>query len=85
VGYVCLSVVIGGLMLERFKADVVGVAAWRAGAAVLAMLAIVLLARIPFVGGLVLFAALVVGVGIVVGATLRRRDDPPATLGPAGA
>ncbi len=78
VGYVCVSVVVGGLLLDRFKADVAGVAAWRAGAAVLAMLALALLARIPFVGGFVVFAALIVGVGMIVAVTLRRRPQASA-------
>ena len=72
VGYVCVSVVVGGLLLDRFKAEVAGIAAWRAGAAMLAMLALALLARVPIVGGFVVFAALIVGVGLIVATTLRR-------------
>lgn len=76
VGYVTAAVVAGGLLLGHFKADAVGMAIWRAGAAVAAMLALALLARIPHLGGLFVFLALVVGVGLIVAVTLRR--EPPA-------
>jgi len=72
VGYVWLAVVVGGLLLERVKPETAALTAWRAGAAVLAMLTLAILARVPFVGGLVVFTALVVGVGMIVGALLRR-------------
>jgi hypothetical protein len=77
VGYVAAAVVVGGLLLGRFKAEAVGLATWRAGAAVLAMLSLALLARIPYLGGLVQFAALLVGVGLVA-ALFHRRSPPPA-------
>jgi cytoskeletal protein CcmA (bactofilin family) len=80
VGYVWLSVVVGGLLLDRFKAEVAGQTAWRVGAAVAAMLVLALVARVPFVGGLVAFVALLVGVGMIV-ATLWRR--PPPSPAPA--
>jgi cytoskeletal protein CcmA (bactofilin family) len=79
VGYVWLCVVVGGLLLDRFKADAASLATWRVGAAVLAMLVLALLARLPIVGGLVVFAALLIGVGMIVAATLRRAPQPPAT------
>jgi len=56
---------------------VAAVAAWRAGAAVLAMLAIALLARVPYLGGWVHFAALLLGIGMVAAVVLRR----PAPVG----
>ena len=71
-GYVWLAVVLGGLLLDRFKAETAQQTAWRVGAAVLAMLVLALLVRVPFVGGLVKFAALIVGVGMIVGAVMRR-------------
>ena len=80
-GYVWLAVVVGGLLLDRIKPEVAAQTAWRVGAAMLAMLSLGLLARMPFVGGLVGFVALVVGVGMVVGALLRRTTPaapPPA-------
>ena len=78
VGYVWLAVVIGGLLLDRVKPETAAVTAWRAGAAVLAMLAIALLARLPYVGGLVIFTALVVGVGMIVAVVMRRREPVAA-------
>jgi hypothetical protein len=84
VGYVSAAVVIGGLLLGRFKAEAVGLATWRAGAAVLAMLSLALLARIPYLGGLVQFAALLVGVGLVA-ALFHRRSPPPAAPSAAAA
>jgi len=77
VGYVSAAVVIGGLLLGQFKAEAVGLATWRAGAAVLAMLSLALLARLPFVGGPLQFLALLVGVGLVAG-LFRRREPVPA-------
>jgi hypothetical protein len=84
VGYVSAAVVIGGLLLGRFKAEAVQLAAWRAGAAVLAVLALALVSRIPFLGGFVQFAALVVGVGLVIG-LLYRRGAPPSVGAPPAA
>jgi cytoskeletal protein CcmA (bactofilin family) len=77
VGYVTTSVVVSGLILERFNTESAARTAWRVGAAVLAMLVIALLGRVPFVGGLVCFVALIVGVGVIV-ATLVNRRPPPA-------
>jgi cytoskeletal protein CcmA (bactofilin family) len=82
VGYVWLAVVVGGLLLDRVKPETAALTAWRVGAAVLAMLALAILARLPFVGGLVAFVALIVGVGMIVGALLRR-SPPAGTAQPA--
>ena len=81
IGYVWLAVVVGGLLLDRVKPETAALTAWRVGAAVLAMLTLAILARIPFVGGLVAFTALIAGVGMIVGAVLRRgpaREPIPA-------
>jgi len=72
VGYVWLSVVVGGMFLERVKPETAARTAWRVGAALLTMLVIALLVRIPFVGGTFRFAAIVIGVGMVVTAILHR-------------
>jgi hypothetical protein len=72
VGYVWLSVVVGGMLLDRFSAGSAARTAWRVGAAALAMLALALLARIPVIGGFVMFAALVVGIGMIVAVVFRR-------------
>jgi hypothetical protein len=86
VGYVFASVVASGLLLERVKPEVAGRPAWRAGAAVLAMLALALLGRIPVLGALVIFVALIVGVGLIVHAIIRRvRPEAPPPPSPAPA
>ncbi len=71
-GYVWLSVVVGGMLLDRFSAGTAAHAASRVGAAALAMLALALLVRIPVIGGLVTLAALVVGIGMIVAVVFRR-------------
>ncbi len=79
VGDVWLAVVMGGLLLDRVRPEVAAETAWRAGAAVVAMLTLALLTRLPFVGGLVVFGALVVGTGMIVAAALRKRMAAAAT------
>lgn len=74
IGYVWLAVAIGGMLLERVKPETAAMAAWRAGAAAVAMLALALLTRLPFVGGLIVFTALVVGVGMIVAVVMGRVD-----------
>jgi hypothetical protein len=78
VGYVSAAVVVSGLLLDRYKSEAATRTAWRVGAAVLAMLVISSLAHVPFVGGFVALAALVIGVGAIVAATLHRRRAAPA-------
>jgi hypothetical protein len=72
IGYVWLAVVVGGLLLDRVKPETAAVTAWRAGAAMIAMLAIALLARLPFIGGFLGLVALIVGVGMIVAVAMRR-------------
>jgi hypothetical protein len=78
-GYVWLAVVLGGLLLDRFKAETAALTAWRIGAAALAMIVLAIVVRVPLLGGPVKFAALVVGVGMIVGAVLRRVHPPAVT------
>ena len=80
VGYVWLSVVVGGMLLDRFSAGSAARTAWRVGAAALAMLALALLARIPVIGGFVMFAALVVGIGMIVAVVFRRMPKTDGAL-----
>jgi hypothetical protein len=75
IGYVWLSVVLGGLLLERVKPETAARTAWRVGAAVVTMLAIALLAKVPFAGGFVKLAALACGVGMIV-AVIHGRTQP---------
>ena len=78
VGYVCASVVLSGLILERYKSDAAARTAWRVGAAVLAMLVISTVAHLPFVGGAVALVMLVIGVGAIVAAVVHRKTAAPA-------
>jgi cytoskeletal protein CcmA (bactofilin family) len=66
VGYVATAVALGDWGLQRFKAEVAAKPAWRIAAAVLAVLAIALLGSVPFLGGLVVFAAMLLGIGAIV-------------------
>lgn len=79
VGYVWLAVVLGGMLVDRFNAETAAVIAWRAGAAALAMIMLAIAVRVPFIGGFVKLAALVVGVGMIVGA-VTRKGEPPAAI-----
>ena len=76
-GYVAIAVVMGDLALNRYKSEMAARLGWRVGAAVLAMLALAVLGRIPFLGGLVIFAALLAGIGAIV-LSLRPRAAAPA-------
>jgi cytoskeletal protein CcmA (bactofilin family) len=78
IGYVCTSVVTGNLVLDRVNAQAAPRTAWRMGAAAAAMLVIALIGHIPFIGGFVAFAALVVGVGLIVATIVHRKPDETA-------
>ena len=79
VGYVWLSVVVGGMLLDRVKPEMAALTAWRVGAAVLAMLVLAILVRVPLVGGLFHFVALVVGIGMIVAAAFRHSTPAAAS------
>lgn len=66
VGYVSAGIAVGELTLQRLQPVRAGHSGWRIGAAVLGMLAISLLGRVPWLGGLVVLAALLLGVGAVL-------------------
>ena len=75
IGYVMTSVVVSGLLLDRYKAEAASRTAWRVGAAGLAMLVIASAAHVPYVGKFIGLAALVIGVGVIVGAIVHRRQE----------
>ena len=64
VGYV--SAGIGAWALAKLKADRTEAKWWRIGAAVLGVLAISLLGRLPYLGGLVVLGALLIGLGALL-------------------
>ena len=82
-GYVWVAVVVGGMLLDRVKPAAAARNAWHALAAVLAMLALALLVRIPILGGFVKLAALAVGVGMIVAALMRLMPRTPSPATPA--
>jgi cytoskeletal protein CcmA (bactofilin family) len=65
-GYVAAGISLGEFALQRFQAARASRIGWRVMAAALGMLAISLLGRLPWVGGLVVFAALLLGVGALL-------------------
>jgi cytoskeletal protein CcmA (bactofilin family) len=76
-GYVWVAVVVGGMLLDRVKPETAARTAWHAGAAVLAMLVLAILVRMPLVGGAVKLAVLAVGVGMIVAALFRYTRPAP--------
>lgn len=76
VGYAATGVMIGDAALARWRAQDAARAGWRVGAAVVAMLGVSLLGRVPVVGGLVVFAALLAGIGAIVITFARARAAP---------
>ncbi len=65
-GHVVTGIGLGDWALARFRAGDAARTGWRIGAAVVALLAIAILARIPFLGGLVTFLVLIAGVGALL-------------------
>lgn len=81
-GYAWLAVIVGGMVLDRVKPQAAARAGWRAGVAVLTMLAIALIARVPYIGGWAQFVALLIGVGLIAAVVLQR-SPPPVEASPA--
>lgn len=65
-GYASAGVALGDIGLRHWSAERAGKAGWRIAAAVLAMLAISLLGRIPFLGGLLTLLAMLTGMGALL-------------------
>lgn len=63
IGYASAAIVLGDTVLLRWRGSLDGSALRRAGAAALAMFALALLTRVPFLGGPVLLAATLAGLG----------------------
>ena len=78
VGYAVIAVVIGDTALTRLRSRDAARVGWRVAAAMLAMLALAIVGRIPFVGSLIVFAALLAGVGAIVMAIRTRHSQPAA-------
>jgi len=76
VGYTMTGIGVGDWTLRRFRSADASRGGWRIGAAVVALLVIALLARVPVVGGLLTFAVLIAGVGALA---LQFRRTPVVT------
>lgn len=83
VGYATIAVVLGDAALARLRAQDAQRTGWRMGAAMAAMLALAILTRIPWVGGLVAFAVLLAGLGAIVLATRAWREAARGDTRPA--
>lgn len=66
VGYASAGVALGDSVLKRVRAAAASELWWRVGAAMLATLAIALVARVPYLGGAAMLAALVAGIGALL-------------------
>jgi len=66
VRYVSAGIGLGAWALARLKFDRAEAKWWRIGAAVLGVFAISLVGRLPYVGVLVVFAGLLIGLGAVL-------------------
>jgi hypothetical protein len=76
-GYITAAVFLGDALLVRLSRDALARRAPRAGAFVAALVALALVIRVPYVGGWVALAALVLGVG----ALMLRAAHPAAWAG----
>lgn len=65
-GYAATGIALGDWGLRRFRAEAVTRAGWRIAAAVLGVLAIAVIGRVPFLGGLIVLLALLVGIGALL-------------------
>lgn len=65
-GYVSAGVAAGELALQRLQPARAAQPGWRIAAAALGMLAISVLGRLPWIGGLVVLAALLLGIGALL-------------------
>lgn len=83
-GYVATGIALGEAALARLRPAEAMRSAWRVPAAMAAMLALTLVARIPFVGGFVLLVATLAGLGAILMA-MRPRKPPDHGFAPAAA
>ena len=75
-GYVSTAVAFGDTALANFRPAEAQRSSWRVLAAVVAMLVLTLVARIPFVGTLIAFAAMLAGIGAMLLAMRPRKPAP---------
>ena len=80
VGYVSSGISLGEWMLKRMKGSQGITTLWRIGAAMTGVLVVALLARIPWIGGWIAFAALLAGLGALA-LSVGRQQQATLPLG----
>jgi hypothetical protein len=78
VGYAAAGVLLGDAALRRLRAQDAARVWYRIGAAMLAMLLLALIAKVPVLGGFVVLAAMLVGMGAIVMSVVRPAEPAPA-------
>lgn len=81
VGYVATAVALGDGALRRWRTGSASTTGWRIAAAMLAVVALALLGRVPFVGFVVAFAAMLAGIGAIL-MSFTHRVAPPQSPPP---
>jgi hypothetical protein len=69
---------LGDAALQRFRAQDAAHLGYRIGAATLAMLLLALIAKVPVIGGFVMLAAILAGMGAIVMSVARPPAPAPA-------
>ena len=82
-GYVSTAVAFGDTALANLRPAEAQRSSWRVLAAIVAMLLLTLIARIPFLGGLFAFAAMLVGSGAMLLAMRPSKPTAPAAAAQA--
>jgi hypothetical protein len=77
-GYVGSAIGLGQWGLARWKAEAAGHLGWRIGATCLALVLLALLGAVPWLGGLVALAMLLIGLGAILLQFWRRQAVAPA-------
>jgi cytoskeletal protein CcmA (bactofilin family) len=75
VGYLAAAAAVGDTVLKRLRPGTVERIGWRIAAAICGIFAIAILGRIPILGSLIVFAALIMGIG-AVGLQINRALRP---------
>jgi cytoskeletal protein CcmA (bactofilin family) len=66
VGYIATGAALGDWLLKRLQPEHAGAIGWRVGSAVGGIFLIALIGQVPLLGGLVVFAAMLVGIGALI-------------------
>jgi hypothetical protein len=73
VGYVATGIAVGEITLKHFQPVHANQRSWQVGAAVIGVLVVASLGRVPLLGGLLGFVALLLGIGAVASQFWRKR------------